>query len=219
MHARLVRHLAILAFAFTDSQAIAVVIIFTSAAHDNPIVRSEVANLPEMKEWMLHVSLIERFAVADRARPVADGLSPPQSREPMYEALRRGEIEKGLGRPVTWNAASYVRPVAGRLAVNLGGPRPKDLEPELPSAFYELPKVGGILVYFSTDGAALSPAIVYLRTDEQLTPMRRMEDLVSRLHWEIPKLKRLKEWLQVPEQLQRSDDGVWQIVPGVANGD
>jgi hypothetical protein len=183
MRAHLVRHLSILFFAFANSQALAVVLISTSAPHDNQIVRSEVAKLPEMKEWMLHVALIEQLAVADRSRPRTARALPVSPLVPMYDSLRRERLDHDFGPPVPWSAASYVRPVAGRFLVYLEGAQPKDLEPELRSAFYELPEVGGILVYFSTEGAALSPAIVYLRTDEQLTPMRRMVDLVSLLHW------------------------------------
>jgi len=149
---------------------------------------------------MLLLSIIEPLAIADRSRK--SGLKFPNS----YEALSQKELQKRLGSPIEWNSRKYARPCAGQDIVFPLGVRADEAGGLLERAkFYELKGVGGILVLYSTDNVAVSPAIVYLETNKGFVALKGRDDLSKRLDWEGTKLRQLRKWLAIPEDVVMKD--------------
>lgn len=112
-----------------------------------------------------------------------------------FETLDRRAIESRLGTPAAMEDSSKcVRPAGADTQILLE--RSKEGDP-LDPVLYELPGVGGILVFYSSADVALLPAIVVLRVDESFVPLRAETDLAARREWEVRRLRRLRQWLRI----------------------
>lgn len=181
----------------------AVVSIWVDVPHDSDSVRSRVKNAPATDELKVLVYIMESVALADRSKSETGLLFPG-----CYQELSRVGVEKRLGRPIEFKPLQYVRPCAGDEIVFLKNVRPKDVTGLAKrAAFYELENVGGIRVFYSKDDIALSPAVIYLRTDEAFVPLTNDADLTRRIEWEARKLEKLKSWLGVPEEIVKTTAG------------
>ena len=61
--------------------------------------------------------------------------------------------------------------------------------------FHALGEVGFVQFYFSPDGVSVQGAVLYLRADDQLVPLRSADDFPERLGWEKSRFEDAKNWL------------------------
>jgi len=201
------RALTFAALVCVASPAEAVVTVWLEVPHDESSARTAAQKFPEFGESAGLLLLIERLATADRAQ-AHEGVKFPYN----YENLSQDQIEKRLGKPIEFKADRYARPCAGSEVVLPGGLQRGDLDGFMGrSRFYELKDVGGVLVFYSARQVAISPAVVYLRTDDEFVPLKKKEDAVKRLTWETKKLRTLKEWLGIPEDVAKNEKGEFQL--------
>lgn len=181
--------------------------VWVQIPHDDARARKEAQELPVSIESALLLKLIESLALADRSKEKT-GLEFPDC----FQCLSKTDIEKRLGLPFEFVAERYARPCLGaEIVFPLGGPIGDIKTFESRLKFYELKDVGGILVLYTTKGVAISPAIVYLRVDEEFVPLRKRQDVMGRLEWEVPRLRKLKKWLLVPEAVAKDNKGEFRI--------
>ena len=195
----IIKHLAcsVLLCSLFVGHAKAVVRVIVETPHDDSSVRQAARDLRESRQTELLLSIIEPLATADRSR--MSGLPFPFS----YENVSRQELDKRLGKPVEWKTANYARPSAGQDVVYPQGVKADDARGLKERAkFYELKDIGGILVFFTGDNISVSPAIVYLKTDDGFVPLRAKDDLPNRLEWELKKLREIRKWLSIPEDVE-----------------
>lgn len=200
----------LLTFAFAMilySRAHAVVKVFVEIPHDKPAARDEANKFPETAESRILLSLLESLALADRSIE-ENGLRFPYC----YQNFSKAELEKRFGKPIEWKPSDYARPCTGDEIIFPQNVGPADVEGFMSRVkFYELKDVGGVLVFYSAQNEALSPAVVYLRTDDKFVPLRETEHLAKRLEWESSRLRKLKEWFRIPEDVVKAERGEFKI--------
>jgi hypothetical protein len=200
---------AVAVFVLTSSTAQSAVTILLDVPHDNSSVRGKLARENDTPEAAVLLGLIEPLAAANRDthRP---GVAFPFG----FDGQSREQIEKRLGKPVDWKVEEYARPAAGNEILVPDHIQHEDIDGLMErSKFYALKDVGGIWVFYSKDAVAILPVAVYLRTDADFVPLRRVEDMPKRLVWELPKLQRLRLWLGIPETVAKNAEGQWEVRP------
>lgn len=183
----------------TLNRADAVTMIFVEAPHDEESVRNGVLDLPESKETAGLLLLMERLSIANRSKKM--GYNFPWS----YAEASKDQLDKRLGKPVEWKAEGYAQPSAGSSIVFAQMPSGERSQGDY--VFYELKDVGGVMVFLTDKNTVISPVIVYLKTDAEFVPLKQKSDLAKRLAWEAPKLRELKRWLAIPEDIVKNEDG------------
>ena len=209
MHGQLV---VFLAAALLCSSANARVFVWVDIPHDESSTRDSVRESPEIAESSLLLFLVQSLSLADRRVKRDDVSEFPFC----YANLSKADLEKRVGRSLEWKQwkrfedvrSDYVRPCAGDQIISLIHVRHRDLNQLGARArFYELSDIGGMLVFYSAANVAISPGIVYLRTDDGFVPLRPGADPLQRLKWESERLRKLKKWLRIREDVVKDANG------------
>jgi hypothetical protein len=169
--------------------------------HDEVSVRGAVGDLPESLEHRGLLWLMKNLATADRSQK-SEGVEFPYC----FKHLSREQLRKKLGTPVEFKEEHYALPCVASWLVNASlpsGVKAKDIDFE----FYELKGVGGVQVDLTPQGKVVTEGIVYLKTDDKFVPLKKKEDISKRLEWEARKLRELKNWLSIPEDVAKNDQG------------
>ncbi len=175
--------------------------------HDDSRIRAIVQQSPQSQESAVLLTLIESLATADRTALRRDVLFPN-----CFGHLSKEKVEEKVGASIEWDSSRYARPSAGAETVF-----PSTLDKEqigildVTPQFYELKGIGGIVVYYAADKRAIAPAVVYLLVDDNFVPLRGEPDVAKRLNWEVSRLKKIKDWLSIPESVEKADNGEWAI--------
>ena len=152
--------------------------------------------------------MFQQLAVADRTRK--NTFRFPHC----YERATRVRIEKRSGKSIDFKPENCAYQCAGNETVYaqlLPGAKP-----EHKFAFYELKDVGGILVHFSSDGVAMTEGVIYLSVDDGFVTLKNKNDLNKRLAWEATKIRLLRKWLAIPENIVKDKAGNFILDSGVS---
>jgi hypothetical protein len=189
------------------ASALAVVEVGLEIPHDDRTARFKAADSAEFAEARLLALFIEQIGLADRERKVPDRQWPYN-----FERLSEAQVTKGLGKGVEEiKIERYARPAGANEIVSLSNYKIEDVRKGLEPRYFEIDDVGAICVYFSSDGRALSDAIVYLRVDDDFRALtKKNADVKQRAAWETKKLRELKKRLHVKEDVVQRD-GKWII--------
>ncbi len=189
----------------TPNWAFAVTRLILEIPHDDVSVRHHASESPASQETAGLLWLIESLAIADRSKK-------SEAEFPYcFAHLTKEQVEKKLGMGVDLKEIDYARPCAGTWIVPVFMPRRTKAE-DLDHKFYELKDVGGVLVCFTPQGEAATDGVVYLKTDDKFVPLKEKGDITKRLEWETHKLRQLKKWLSIPEDVAISEKGELAIV-------